>query len=266
MTTDNILAPVAALTLPDAGALTGRAQQALAFVREFVIATPEDYAMAGEELQSIKGRLKSLETQRTGIVGPLNNALRAINALFKQPTEVLEEGERLWKQKMLAFKNEQDRIAAEARREAEEKAAAERKAIEDEANRQAAIAKEAADAALKAAAAGDQQAADLATANAHRAQAAANAAVQEAQLTTAAPVVQIAPVKASGISTATKLDFEVVDLLALVRHIVEKQPELITLIRADDVRLRAYVKSLGAACALPGVMVTTEQVMRARSA
>ena len=55
------------------------------------------------------------------------------------------------------------------------------------------------------------------------------------------------------------------DALALVQH-VAANPELISLIRADDVKLRAYVKGLGLAAALPGVRVFEDRVMSARAA
>ena len=90
MTDPNILAPVAALTLPDAAGLTSRAQQALAFIEEFEVDSAETYALAGDELKAIKARANALEQQRTGITGPINSALRAINDLFRGPAGLLE--------------------------------------------------------------------------------------------------------------------------------------------------------------------------------
>jgi len=77
--------------------------------------------------------------------------------------------------------------------------------------------------------------------------------------------VQIEKPKAAGISTSKKIEFEVVDLHALVKHIAA-HPELIALVRQDDVKLRAYVKGLGLAAALPGVRVFEDRVMSARAA
>lgn len=304
MTTDTILAPIAALALPDSSALTGRAQQALAFIEGFIVDSQEAYELAGDELQAIKGRAKVLESQRTAITVPMNNALRAINALFGGPAELLEQGEAMLKRKMLDWQQEQERIAAEARRKAEEAAAAERKRLEAEAaerqreaDAQAAAAAaaaaaqaEAQAAAVAAAAAGNAEAAaaaqreadaqaqasSLAQAATQRAQAEAQAAATTAQVITA-PVVHIAPPRASGISTSTKLDFDVTSLRLLVAYIATGKvyaegdpalahPELLGLIKADEVRLRAYVKGLGAACALPGVRVFEQRVMSARAA
>jgi hypothetical protein len=274
--TDKILAPVASLTLPDSAALTGRAQQALAFIQTFEIDSAESYALAAEELKAIKTRANQLEEQRVGITGPINTALRAINALFGAPADLLVQGERLLKSKMLAWDQEQARIAAEARRRAEELAAAERRRLEEEAAARQREAEAQAQAAAAAQAAGDAQAAAVAQASAARAQAEAQAAANTAQMVVA-PVVAAEPTRVAGISTSKKLDFDVTSLRLLVAYIATGKvyaegdpalahPELLALIKVDDVRLRAYVKGLGMACALPGVRVFEDRVMSARAA
>lgn len=264
MTTDSILAPVASLILPDSAALTGRAQKALAFIQSFEVETAEDYSLAADELRAIKQRANAIEEQRTGITGPINQALRAVNALFKGPAELLAQAESILKRKMLGYQQEQERIAAEARRKAEEAAAAERKRLEEEAAARQREAEAQAAAAAKAKAEGDAQAAALAQAAAQRAQAEAQAAATTAQVITA-PVVAVEKPAAKGISTSTKVDFEVTSLHELVVHIAA-HPELINLLQADAVKLRAYVRGLGAACALPGVRVFETAVMSARAA
>ena len=265
MTTDTILAPVAALTLPDAAALTGRAQQALAFIDGFVVDSDETFALAGDELKAIKARANALEEQRTGITGPINKALKAINDLFRGPAQLLERAEAALKGKMLTYQQAQEAKAAELRRQAEEAARAERRRLEEEAAARQREAEAQAAAAAAAQAAGDAQAAQLATAAAQRAQSEAAAAATVAQVLTA-PVLPVAAApKVSGISTSTRLDFEVVDLHALVRHIAE-HPELLNLVLADTVRLRNYVKGLGTACKLPGVRVFEQRGMSARVA
>lgn len=264
MTTENILAPVAALTLPDSMAITATAQRALTFIEGFQITTNEDYALAAEELQAIKSRAKSLETQRTGITGPINDALKAINNLFRGPADLLTRAEQIIKGKMLAWQQEQERIAAEARRKAEAEAEAQRKKLEEEAAAAQAEAQAHAAAAQAAAAAGDAQAAEFATAAAERAQSEAQTAAIEAHVTVAKPVAVAAPA-AKGIATVTRVDFEVTSLLALVQHIAAN-PELINLVRTDDVKLRAYVKGLGLGCKLPGVKVFPATSISARAA
>jgi len=264
MTTENILAPVASLVLPDSVDMSNKAQRALQFIKEFQITAPEDYDLAAEELRAIKSRANQLEDQRTSITGPINKALKAINDLFRGPGELLAEAERTLKGKMLAYSQEQERIAAEARRKAEEAAEAERRRLAEEAAAREAAAREAAQQAASAAAAGDVQAAELARAAAERAQAEAATIATEAQLVVAAPeVTQMTKVK--GISTSSKVEFEVVDLLALVKH-VGQNPELINLLRSDDVKLRAYVRGVGTACQLPGVRVYEAKTLSARAA
>lgn len=264
MSTDTILAPVASLTLPDSAALTGRTQQALTFIQSFEIDSQETYSLAADELRAIKTRAAAIEEQRTGITGPINKALKAINDLFRGPADLLSQAERTLKGKMLAWDQEQERIAAEKRRIAEVAAAAERKRLADEAAARQREAEAQAAAAAAATAAGDAQAAQLAQAAAERAQAEAQTAAATSQMVVA-PVVAIEKPKASGISTSKKIDYEVVDLHALVKH-VAAHPELIALLRADDVKLRAYVKGLGLAAALPGVRVFEDRVMSARAA
>lgn len=277
MTTASILAPVAALSLPDAAGLTDRAQKALGFIKEFQIACAEDYGMAADELKAIKGKAAALENQRTGITGPINNALRAINDLFRGPAALLDEAERTLKAKMLAWDQEQRRIADEARRKAEAEAAAERQRLAAEAEAKRREAEQQAAAAAAAIAAGNEQAAAMAKAAADRAQAEASAAATTSQLVVAAPPAAADPVKVRGISTATRLDFEVTELAALLLHIVKGKadrlqqralahPELVGLIKVDEVKLRAYVKGLGAACNLDGVRVFEVQTMSARAA
>ena len=262
--TDTILAPIAALTIPDIVAITSRAQSALTFIETFAITTAEDYGLAAEELQAIKAKAKQLEAQRTAITGPINKGLDAVNALFKGPAALLANGEALLKRSMLAFDQEQERIANEARRQAEALAAAERKRLDEEAAARQREAQAQAEAAAAATAAGDAQAAAQATAAAQRAQAEAQTAAMTSQMVVA-PVVTPAKAKTTGISTSKKLDYEVTDLLALVKHIAER-PDLINLIVADGVKLRAYVKGVGMACALPGVRVFEDRVMSARAA
>lgn len=293
MTTAAILAPIAALTMSDSAALTGRAQRALEFIESITIDSQETYVLAADELKAVKARLAALEDQRTGITGPINTALKAINNLFRAPADVLGQAEATLRRKMLAWQSEQERIAARARRVAEEAAAAQRRQLEAEAaerqreaQAQARAQAEAeaaalahAQAAAAAIAAGDAQAAaaaqaqqraaeqeqQMAAAASQRAQAQAAQAATSAQIVTAPVVTITPPPKAAGISTSSRLDFEVTNLLALVQHIAA-HPELIALLRTDDVRLRGYVKGLGAACALPGVRVFETQTMRSRAA
>lgn len=272
MTSNSILAPIAQLALPNSDELGGKAKQQLAFVMAFEIASHDDYLLAADELIALKSKSKALEDKRTGITGPINSALRAINDLFRVPAQLLANAETLLKQKMLAYEQEQARIAAEAKRKAEEAAEAERKRLEEEAAARAREAEEQAKAVAAAKTSGDEQAASLAQAQMQRAQAEAHAAEINAQLVIALPEVTIEPPRAKGISTSKKLEHEVESISKLLAYIVTGNgetplvhPDLIGLVKPDDVRLRAYVKGIGLACSLPGVKVREQAVMSARA-
>lgn len=265
MTPESILAPVAQLTVPDQASLSERAKQALTFIESYVIDSPEAYQLAAEELAANKSRQRKLEEQRTAITGPLNQVLTAVNALFRGPRETLEAGEALLKRKMLAWDDLVRQRAEAARRAAEEAAAKQRAEAEAAAAAQAAEAQRLAAEAQQKAAAGDLQAAAVAQAAAQRAQDEAIVAADTAQMVVAPLPAVAMPAKVKGISTTTRLTFEVTDLLALVKHVAE-HPELIGLLQADEVRLRAYVKGLGVACNLPGVRVDVGKSLSARAA
>ena len=96
----------------------------------------------------------------------------------------------------------------------------------------------------------------------------ATAEAQAAMVTAAVvsmPVAAQAPAKVSGISTSKTMDYEVEDLHALVVH-VAAHPELISLLMADSVKLRAQVRATGMNTKLPGVRVFEKRSMSARAA
>jgi len=177
-----VLTEVKSLAIPDMAVMNRTAASALRMAQSFVITSDDDYRLAGEELQSVKGRITRMEAARTAITGPMNKALKAVNDLFRAPMADLTAAENAIKGSMLTYYDEQQRKAADARRIAEEaaeaerrrlaeearqlelQAAAERKRIEDEAAAVAAAAKaeqeRLAQEAAAAAAAGDQAAAE----------------------------------------------------------------------------------------------------------
>lgn len=130
---DDILAPVKGLQLPDTVAANRTASNAVRMADSFVIATAEDFTMAADELASIKGKWKRLEDQRTSITGPMNKALDAINALFKGPMNMLKSAENTLKASMLTYTDEQERIAAAAKKKQDEERAAAQRKLDEEA-------------------------------------------------------------------------------------------------------------------------------------
>lgn len=288
------LSEIRSLAIPDESALSSGASAAVRMAEAFTIENDDDFAMAAEELRAIKAKGKQLEEKRVSLVEPLNKVVKAINDLFRGPIGALTSAEGTFKSRMVEYSTQKERKAAEERRAAQAAVEAEQRRLREQAEqieaearaRQRVADEEAARVAAAARAEaerlqreGDEAAAAKVREKAEAARAeAARVAEQEAQTTNA----QIAAVQATaavitapafdtraptvkGISTAKSVDFEVTDLLALVKHIAA-HPELLSLVRADDVKLRAYTRGLGMACALPGVRVSEKSTLSARAA
>lgn len=233
-TTTTIPASVA-IAAPNAQALARGATAALALVNDFEISDAATFEIAADELKGIKSKAAQLDEQRKAITGPLDAAKKAVMDLFRGPTELLGQAEGILKGKMLTYQQAEQRKAEEARLQAERIAREQREKLEAEARELAAQGRT------------------------------GEAAVKEtvAQMVVAAPVAAPAPPAVNGISTSTTVDFEVTDLHALVKHIAA-HPELINLITADGVKIRAYVRGLGMATNLPGVSVFQKQTLASR--
>ncbi len=258
--------------------LTGQAQRALSNAADFVVDSDEMMGLAGDDLRAVKTLQKRVEEQRTSIVGPLNQVIRTINDMFRAPKDYLDQAESTLKVGMLNYTQEQERKAEVARRVAEALAQQERNRLAEEQRQQEAAALAATVAAHKAQVEaeaaiekGDQEAFAKAQEEARQYADVAEKATAEAQATetTAAvismPVAVQAPAKVTGISTSKTVDYVVEDLHALIKH-VAAHPELITLLVADTVKLRAQVRATGMNTNLPGVRVYVKQTMAARAA
>lgn len=238
MTTDTPVQSIpasVAIAAPNAQALARGATSALALVNEFEITDAATFEIGADELKAIKAKAAALEEQRKAITGPLDAAKKAVMDLFRGPTTLLEQADGILKGKMLTWQRAEETKAREAQLSAERAAKAERERLQAEA---------------------DELAAQGRTGEA--------AVKEQVAAMVVAPAPAVAPPAAvKGISTTTTVDFEVVDLLELVKHIAVR-PELINLIAADQVKVRAYVRGLGMACNLPGVRVFEKQTMAAR--
>jgi DNA polymerase III gamma/tau subunit len=255
-----------------------QARQWIANTANYVVDSADMMEAAAADLREVKALAKRVEESRTSITGPLNQAAKAVNDLFRPPAEYLSQAEAALKTAMLKYTAEQERLAAEARRVAEEQARAERERLAREQAAQEAAARAAAEAVRRAqaeadaaAAKGDQAAAAAAQEQARQQSEAAEQATAQAQaVALEAAVVSMPPVvveaaKVKGISTSKTMDFEVTDLHALVRHVAQN-PELIGLLAVDSVRLRAQVRATGMRTNLPGVRVCEKRSMSARAA
>jgi hypothetical protein len=218
---------------PDQAGMARTADSALAMVESFEVNDATTYGLASDELKAIKSKAAQLDEQRKAITKPLDDAKKSVMDLFRAPLEMLSKAESIIKGKMLDYQAAEQKKAAEARAEAERAAQAERERLNAEATVLAAAGRDG-EALIKA------QVAEL--------------------IVAAAPVAELP--KAAGIATRTTVDFEVTDMLALVQHIAT-HPELVGLIAADNVKIRAYVKGLGLAARLPGVRVFEKATLAA---
>jgi septum formation inhibitor MinC len=154
----------------DALVLAGEAQTALANA-DIIIDSDTMLAIAGDDLKAIKALQHRVEKKRTAITKPLNQAIKSVNELFRAPKDYLDNAEKTLKQAILAYTVAQEKIAAQARRQAEELTRAERQRLLAEQREQEQLALEAHHAA--------QEAQSEADAAAQRGQAEAAAAAQE---------------------------------------------------------------------------------------
>lgn len=254
--------------------LTGKAQMALAGAQAVVIDSPTMYEIASADLMQVKALAKQVEEQRTSITGPLNQALKSVNELFRAPKEYLQSAETALKGALLTYDREQARKADEARRAAEDAARRERQRVEAEAREAERAAREEAERLARqaeaAAAAGDKAMAEQLAADAKRTAKAGAEQAQDiamaAELVTAAPVpIATAAPKVSGLSTRQNWKARCVDKMALIRFVAE-HPEHQHLLDVNQSALNQLAKAQKDAMRLPGVEAYPDAVMSARAA
>lgn len=112
---DNPLAGLAALQLPDPGKMASSASSALKMVTGFEVIDNETYALAAEELRAIKAQIKRLEELRVTITGPLLSAKQATDKLFKGPADILAQAEKEIKAAMIGYSQRVEQEAEAAR-------------------------------------------------------------------------------------------------------------------------------------------------------
>lgn len=262
MTTD-----VVTIERPDQEALMRQANAVYDVAAEFVIDGPETYQVAADELRDIKARISRLDEQRKSITKPLDDAKKAVMALFNPVIDRLTEAEKSVKGAILTYQDEQERKRKEEQARLEAAARAERERAEAAARAQAEEARRLLEESQRAAAAESaeirRQAEEL---RQQAEQAAANAAaaqvIAETVVAPAAVEVIDAP---QGIGTRGSVEFEVESMLDLVKHIAE-HPELVNLLKTDDVKLRAYVRAVGTSARIPGVRVFVKRSITSRRA
>lgn len=233
MTTETLPTEVK-IAAPSSAEITRGASAALALVQDFEITDGATFELAADELKAIKQKATALEDRRKTLTKPLDAVKQGIMDLFRGPLDLLAQAEAVLKSKMLTYQQAENRKAEEQRLAAERAAQVERDRLAEEAAKLAAEGR------------------------------AGEAAVKEtvAAMIVAQPVASPAVPKVSGVKTTTTIDYEVEDIHALIKHVAE-HPELVNLLVADSVKLRAFVKGLGMACKLPGVRVFEKQGLSA---
>lgn len=237
------------------------------------------FSVAGEDLQTLKALQHEVEAQRVAITRPLNEALRAVNALFRAPKQFLEEAEGVLKSAMLAYTAAERQRLEAARSQAQqcqwqeqERLATARRELEAVA-READQAAQAAQArAERAAQVGNQDAAakERASAAEYSQRAARSWAqaqelmqqAEEAQVVTYAGAL-VAPTRLEGISERTTYAAQVTDLRQLVGAVATGQAPLECL-QADDKFLGAQARAVRRTGQLyPGVQVVAQRTLAA---
>lgn len=196
-------------------------------VDTFAVANADDYAAGAEVLKTIKGLASDVEAQRKKITAPLDQAKKEVMDLFRPFTNALTDAEGKIKRRLIGWKSEQDRIAREEQRKADERARKERERLEVQAR---------------------------AAAEAGRAER-AETLRQRAEVVVSAPPTTVAP-KVSGISERTAWKFEIVD--------ASKVPDKYKTI--DEKKIGGVVRALKGDTDIPGIRVYEEAVLGARRA
>jgi hypothetical protein len=107
---------------PDTKADLQLASSVVSKATQAIIITPEDHTTCGEELSTIKKRIKSLTDKRLAITRPMDEAKAQIMDLFRTPIEEYEKAKDIFNSKLIAWEDEQERIRQEKERQAQEEA------------------------------------------------------------------------------------------------------------------------------------------------
>jgi len=200
----------------------------VAQTQTFAIATVTDYQLAGEELKTIKGRMKELDDLRKSMTRPLDEAKKRIMAMFSPVEDGLKKAENLIKRAMLGYQQEQER-----KRQEEE--ARLRKIAEDEQRRRNALATKQAE---KARARGNEE----------RAQ-----EILENVPIIPTPIVVKEQPKVKGISTRKVWKFRIIDANQLPREYMIPNEKM----------LLAFAQATKGTIPVPGVEFYSEKIVAA---
>ena len=103
------------VSIPDPTPLH-EAELALAWAKQFPIASPESYACAAEERKSMKRQWRALEELRKKTLKPFDDGRRGVQALFTPALDALKEADDIMERGMLDYRAAEQRAAQEAAR------------------------------------------------------------------------------------------------------------------------------------------------------
>ncbi len=190
-----------------------------------IIRDASAYTEAGATLKAVKKKYHDLEEREKEITRPLNDSLRSVRDLFRNPKDLLLKIESNLKNAMLGYQRAEEAKRAESQRIAEDLARKERERL--------------ARLAEKAEARG---AADQAE------------AFQQRAAAVVAPIVAAHPPKINGMNIRVDHDFEILDAALLPREFL----------MPDEQKIRKVVRALGLETSIPGVRIFERQILSSR--
>lgn len=124
-----------AVQSPNTQQLSAQADQFLQTARAIVVTDQASMEAAARYLTENKSEQRRLETERRGMVDPLNDVVKKINALYKPVTDMLQRAESIVKQAIGAYQQQEQRRIAAEHAAAEEAARKERARLAQQAAR-----------------------------------------------------------------------------------------------------------------------------------
>ena len=210
---------------PNEAALRKQASDYLQIADMYEVSSQEDYLFANDQLGDVKKQAKTLDDRRKAITKPLDEAKKQVMDLFRPALDLLSSAEGIWKRKMLAWDNEQDRKRREEEARLREIARKEQERL--------------------------RRLAESAAAKGNTDKAERMAAMAESMPT---PVVAAPVEKASGVSFREQWDFEIVDQSAVPREYL----------MVDAKRIGGVVRAMKGATNIPGVRVFAQKILARR--
>jgi hypothetical protein len=220
------LVELSAIPQPD-NAVVLSANTTLEQVEKITIVTPQDYEAVGALVLSIKGRWNAIEAQRVKLKKPIDDAARAVQDFFRKPLEALASAERIGKNRMALYHNQQEALRRAEQAKVDEAARKERERLEARAT--------------KAAEAGKEEKAE---------------ALQQTAAAVVAPTISSAKPKVTGVSFRAVTKFRVKDPALVPRQYLI----------VDETKVRTVVSALGMEANIPGIETYEETVIASRSA